>query len=207
MDNNIFEMIDKYARELSLMEGYHKDIYKIMVNLAGSCYETADGADFADLAIEDIKAVSLEDSAHPIEARLLSADNEINALVLSRTPYCFQAAKRGIPLTAALDDLAQIVGYQIRTCAYTEKAVAEALKEATGCFIKGKGVTITTGRDLYEAVVALTVLEKNAEVNLKAEALGGVKPLPKAEAKLMRMIYKKKYSVAEREVKSKEGKA
>ena len=113
-------------------------------------------ADFADLAIEDIKAVSQEDSAHPIEARLLSADNEINALVLSRTPYCFQAAKRGIPLIAALDDLAQIVGYQIRTCAYTEKAVAEALKEATGCFIKGKGVTITTGRDLYEACLLYT---------------------------------------------------
>lgn len=64
---------------------------------------------------------------------------------------------------------------------------------------------MTTGRNLFEAVVALDVLEKSAEVNLKADVLGGVKSIPRAEAKLMRMNYKKNYSKAEQLVKAKEG--
>lgn len=211
MDNNIYEMIEKYAGELASMEGYDRDDWKIIVKLGGVCYETAGGADFAALSPGDVMIFSDEDGDYPVERELLLTDNEINALVLSRTPYCSQVAKRGRPLTAALDDMAQIVGYQVETVPYEKKAIDDALKKATGCFIKersaGKGYTITTGRNLYEAVVALTVLEKSAEVNLKAEALGGAKPLPKIEAGFMRMIYKKKYSVAEQEVKSKEGDA
>ncbi|WP_419025669.1 hypothetical protein [Emergencia sp.] len=212
MDNNIYEIIEKYAGELAAMESYDCNTWKILVKLGGNCYETIDGADFAALTQDDIGTACGEDSVHPIERQILQADNGINALVLSRTPYCLQAAKQGRPLAAALDDMAQIVGYQVQTVSYEKEAVDTALKKATGCFIKEKdhakkGFTITTGRNLYEAVVALTVLEKSAEVNLKAEALGGAKPLPKIEADLMRMIYKKKYSVAEQEVKSKEGDA
>ena len=209
MDNNIFEMIEKYAGELASMKGFDRDGWKIMVKLGGCCYETSDGAEFASLSPEDVSEfdgeVGGEAGRYSIERRLLLADNEVNALVLSKTPYCLQAAKQGRPLTAALDDMAQIVGYQVQTVTYGDKEIRSALKKAAGCFVRDKGITLTTGRNLYEAVVALTVLEKSAEVNLRAEALGGAKPLRKIEADLMRMIYKKKYSKAEQEVKSKEG--
>ena len=176
MDNNIFEMINKYAEELSLMDGYRRDVNKIMLNLAGNCYETADNADFAALSQDDIEIVSPEDTSHFIEYKLLQGNHDINALVLSATPYCRQAAKQGRPLIAALDDMAQIVGYRVETVSYDEQAVKNALKKTEGCFVRDKGgVTITCGRNLYEAVVALTILEKSAEVNLKAEALGGAK--------------------------------
>ncbi len=207
MDNNRYEIIEKYAAELAAMEGYDRESWKIMVKFGETCYETVDGADFASLSTDDIRETGDEDSAHPIERQILQGGSEINALVLSRTPYCLQAAKQGRPLTAALDDMAQIVGYQVQTVCYEKGAIDTALGKATGCFVRDRGVTITCGRNLYEAVVALTVLEKSAEVNLKAEAIGGAKPLPKIEADLMRMIYKKKYSVAEQEVKSKEGDA
>ena len=52
----------------------------------------------------------------------------------------------------------------------------------------------------------MTVLEKSAEVFLKAEVLGGGKPINPLEVKLMRRTYKKKYSKAEQTVKAKEGK-
>lgn len=207
MDNNRYEMIEKYAAELAAMEGYDRASWKIMVKFGETCYETADGADFASLSTDDIRQTGDEDSLYPIERQILEGDNEISALVLSRTPYCRKAAKQGRPLTAALDDMAQIVGYQVQTVSYEKSAIYGALRKATGCFVKDRDVTITCGRSLYEAVVALTVLEKSAEVSLKAEAIGGVKPLPKIEADLMRMIYKKKYSTAEQEVKSKEGDA
>ena len=89
------------------------------------------------------------------------------------------------------------------------KSLVKALKNNEGCFVlkgiskdgEGMGYTMTLGRTLYEAVVAMTVIEKSAEVFLLAEKLGGSKPIPKWEAKLMRKKYKKKYSRAEEAVR------
>ena len=50
----------------------------------------------------------------------------------------------------------------------------------------------------------MKVLEKSAEITLKAEVLGGSKKINIFEAKLMRLIYKKKYSKAEDEFKASE---
>lgn len=207
MENNTFEMIDKYARELApmLITGARESA--ILVKLDGVCYETAPEADLAALTCEDVKAVDEDTATFITEYKLLMESEELGAIIRSQTPYCLAAAKRGKPLTAALDDMAQIVGYQVQTVTDRESQIRQALKKATGCFVKNRGFTITTGRNLFEAKVALTVLEKSAEVDLKADAIGGAKPLPKAEADLMRMIYKKKYSASEQEVKSKEGKA
>ena len=47
------------------------------------------------------------------------------------------------------------------------------------------------GRGLYEAVVAMTVLEKSAEVSMLAEKIGGAVPISKRDAKLMRKEYEK----------------
>lgn len=77
------------------MDGYRRDVNKIMLNLAGNCYETADNADFAALSQDDIEIVSPEDTSHFIEYKLLQGNHDINALVLSATPYCRQAAKPG----------------------------------------------------------------------------------------------------------------
>ncbi len=57
---------------------------------------------------------------------------------------------------------------------------------------------ITVGRDPYEAFVAMTVLEKAAEVALKAEVLGGARPLVQPLAAVERLVYRNKYSAAER---------
>ena len=47
----------------------------------------------------------------------------------------------------------------------------------------------------------MTVLEKQAEVMLKAAVIGGARPLSAAECALMRAVYKRKYSKAEKEFK------
>ena len=67
--------------------------------------------------------------------------------------------------------------------------------------------TICTGRSLFEAVTALQVLEKQAEVALKAQVLGGAVPVSEEEAVFMRENYLQNYSKAENAVKSQEGRA
>lgn len=195
MENRTFTVIDKYAKELAGFGG----VLKLIIKASGTCYETRDGADLCALTPLDII-----ESGDTIEKRLLMADENRNALVLSKTKYCTKAAERGNALTAALDDMAQIVGSRVETVEYQEEKVKHALANAEGCFIKGR-YTMTLGRSLYEAAVALEVLEKSAEVNLKAEVLGGICEIEAGEADWMRKNYVENYSRKEQEVKTKEG--
>ena len=197
--------MEKYAKVLSEMEGYDRETWKIFITVDGRIYETENGADFADLKRRDVVIASgATGSLFPVEHHLLREGKDIQAVVLSRTPYCRRFEQYGKDIVAAIDDMAQIVGYKAPCVGYGDKAISRALRSSAACLVKDH-YTITTGRNLYEAVVALTVLEKSAELNTKAEVLGGVKYLPKLEAQLMRQVYKKKYSKAEQEVKKEEG--
>ena len=205
MKNKSFALIEKYAKVLSEMEGYDRETWKIFVSVDGRIYETENGADFANLKRSDVVIASgATGSLYPVEHHLLRNGKDIGAVVLSTTPYCRRCMEYGRDITAAIDDMAQIVGYRAACVGYGDKAIRRALKSSTGCLVKDH-YTMTTGRNLYEAVVALTVLEKSAELHTKAEVLGGVKTLPKWEAELMRQVYKRKYSKAEQEVKKEEG--
>ncbi|MBR3756667.1 MAG: class II aldolase/adducin family protein [Firmicutes bacterium] len=205
MKHKSFALMEKYAKVLSEMEGYDRETWKIFITVDGRIYETENGADFADLKRRDVVIASgATGSLFPVEHHLLREGKDIQAVVLSRTPYCRRFEQYGKDIVAAIDDMAQIVGYKAPCVGYGDKAISRALRSSAACLVKDH-YTITTGRNLYEAVVALTVLEKSAELNTKAEVLGGVKYLPKLEAQLMRQVYKKKYSKAEQEVKKEEG--
>lgn len=224
MGNNTYEMICKYAAELAAME--HSGPVSIMVRSGKNTWMTRANADFENLKPEDIIAAEeLIQAADPDSAaeeggegragdrrrRALAEvllgeqeNSELQAMVLAVTPSCSRIARRGTPLMAALDDMAQIIGWQVRQAEPDAASIRRALRNSAACFI-GDAV-LTTGRNLYEAVVALSVVEKSAEVTLRAESLGGVRLLRRAEAQLMRMIYKRKYSKAEQAVKVREGK-
>lgn len=206
MKNKAFELMNKYALELVNLTDCDPESLKILFRFHGRIYETEDGCDFRHLRPEDIAITNgAMGSSYPIERKILRENREMHAIVLSNTTYCKSWASYGKTLTAAVDDMAQIIGPKAYVVHYDEKAVKRALSKAAGCFVRGR-YTLTMGRNLYEAVVALTVLEKSAEINTKAVLLGGAKSLPLYEAKLMRMNYKKKYSKAEQEVKAEEGK-
>lgn len=205
MSNNAFILIHKYALQLAEMDGYLPGSCKVMVNLNGRIYETEDGCDFGNLQPKDISIVSgATGSAYPVEHNLLRNEEEMKAVVLSKTPYCKRIGDFGGDLVAAVDDMAQIVGPKVYCVAYDGKEMTRALHKAAGCFVRGQ-YTVTLGRNLYEAVTALQVLEKAAEIDTKAETIGGIKPIPLWEAKFMRHHYQKKYSKAEQAVKSAEG--
>ena len=205
MKHKSIALMEKYAKVLSEMEGYDRETWKIFITVDGRIYETENGADFADLKRRDVVIASgATGSLFPVEHHLLREGKDIQAVVLSRTPYCRRFEQYGKDIVAAIDDMAQIVGHKAPCVGYGDKAISRALRSSAACLVKDH-YTITTGRNLYEAVVALTVLEKSAELNTKAEVLGGVKYLPKLEAQLMRQVYKKKYSKAEQEVKKEEG--
>lgn len=139
------------------------------------------------------------------------------ARIEAKTPYCLQCIKEGREILASLDDMAQIIGPRVpivldddmeiaKTLTTTaavlvdaEQASGDNVLPVSGTSMDGKvrrdqDYVITTGRDPYEAFVALTVLEKAAEVQIKADALGGIKPIPERTASKLRRKYLNKYS-------------
>lgn len=181
MEDKIVEVMEKYGKELAAIS----EEWKIIVRIDGKITE-AGGFDA------------------PIEKKILESADTDQAWIISGTPYCTEWAKRAKPLRAALDDMAQIVGCQVETVDYEEESLRAALAETEGCFVKDR-CTITKGRNIYEALTALTVLEKSAEVNLKAEVLGGVVYIEESEAAWMRKNYLDNYSKEEEKIKSEEG--
>ena len=210
--SEVYEVISKYGKMMT-GQGYPVgDDAMIIIETAEGVFTTKPGADLGNLKEEDIEKKYMKELPVP------RAD--MKALVYSQTPYLTKCLREAKPFPAALDDMAQVFGpacYVIdarpsKNPKVVGKAMKKALKHNMGCMVlkgadakgKGMGYTLTMGRNLYEAVVAMQVLEKNAEIFCHAEKLGGVAPLSKMEARLMRAVYKSKYSKAEAEVKTSE---
>lgn len=199
--NNVYELINKYGK-LMVNQGYTLGSEgRIFLKSRGCCIGTREEANLGELKLEDIMELSRNEVENYLPAKILIDDKNINAIVISNTPYCSRCAKEGKEIYAVLDDMAQIIGPKVSLVDYDKGAITRVLKKSTACIVKDK-YTISTGRNLYEATVAMEVLEKAAEVYLKAQVLGGGKKINKFEALLMRYIYKKKYSKTEEKIKS-----
>jgi len=106
--------------------------------------------------------------------------------LLSAAPYTLAWSKRGLPLPAVLDDLAQIVGIKVpvSTVWPERRPASEAL------LVADRGL-LSRGPDA-EAIAM--VVEKAALAAICSESLGGAVALPTYEAAIMRFVYKQSYA-------------
>ena len=140
------------------------------------------------------------------------------ARIEAKLPYTQQCIREGREILVALDDVAQIIGSKVRIVPDDDLEIAKALTHSaavlvdaeklldengalpvSGSSMDGKlrreqDYVVTTGRDPYEAFVALTVVEKAAEIQILSDALGGVKPIPDRQVRKLRQNYLSKYS-------------
>ncbi|MBQ4649426.1 MAG: class II aldolase/adducin family protein [Firmicutes bacterium] len=205
-----YELLKKYAKMMADQEYTVGEAAMLMIDTGDGVYSTKYGADLANLKMTDVEKLAIK--ALPMSAA------GMKAMVYSQTPYCQKALRNARPFKPSLDDMAQIIGPAAYIAdgrdgnKYAGKSLKRALKKNAGCLVlrgvasggKGRGYTVTVGRNLYEAVVAMTVLEKSAEITYLADQLGGVKYLDPVETRLMRAVYKKKYSKAEESAKTAE---
>ncbi len=213
MQNAYYELLKKYAKMMT-EQGYTVgEAAKLLIETSDGVYGTKDGADLADLKAEDVEKLAVE--------HLPLSRKGMSAMAFSQTPFCQECLRDARPFKASIDDMAQIIGpaaYIADGRSSNDKAgksMAKAFKQSTGAMVlrgvdkdgNGIGYTITGGRTPYEAVVGMTVLEKSAEITVLADRIGGAKEINKFEARLMHIIYQKKYSKAEAEVKKNEAAA
>jgi ribulose-5-phosphate 4-epimerase/fuculose-1-phosphate aldolase len=191
------ETIAKYAAMMEELPYSVGETPRILLKQEDLCFVTAENADFSHITEEDIVETDMLELP---ECEVLMSMEEMNAMVISRPPYVSICIESRHEIHAVLDDMAQIVGRTVKVVPYTTRAIEKALKNSAAVMVKD-GSVITCGRNLYEAYVAMTVLEKSAEVLLKSAVLGGSVPISAMDAKLMREFYKRKYSKAEKEHK------
>ena len=201
--HEVFELFHKYGKMMA-SQGYPLgEEARMLLDRYDGVYGTKKGADFSNLKWKDVVKQS--------DQHFATHKSGMHARVVSQTPYCQQCLQEGVTFQAALDDMAQIIGPKAVIANMTQankkkgaKEMAVAASNAAGFFVQDRvkdglpaGYTLTVGRNLYEAVAAMTVLEKAAETHLKSRVLGGTKPLSGFTAKQMRKNYKENYSAAE----------
>ena len=93
-----------------------------------------------------------------------------------------EIAKALTTSAAVLVDAEQIVGSSLSGDAPSGNLPISG-SSMDGKARRDQDYVVATGRDPYEAFVALTVLEKAAEVQIISDALGGVRPIPERIAR------------------------
>lgn len=211
--NSIYAYIKKYAAMLAAQPYPLGLAARLIVETDEGVFGTVKGADLADLSETELEKLPL--------SVLPKGRQGIRSIVISQTPACQEWLRRGEALFPALDDMAQIIGTRaavIDARKGFQKAVPQlsrVMRTNAGCFmVIGRapngtylGYTLTVGRTPYEAIVAMTVLEKSAEVALLAEKIGSPQRISPWECLRMRSIYMKKYSKSEASARAAEAAA
>lgn len=196
------EIVDAFAlygRKLTEMDHPIEEAV-LYYKQGGRCLKNSANADLKNIRYDDIL-----DCTHfsiPEKDWLLD-EKDMRAMILAKPAYLGLCLAIQRPVEAVLDDMAMIIGPDVRIAPREKKAIDQALRGRYAVMIEDQNVLVV-GRTFYEAFVGLTVLEKAAELMLKADVLGGGVPVPPLRAALEHRVYTKKYSKAEESHKLKE---
>ena len=203
MTDDVENSIIKYARALSELPFSIGNSPRIIFKHDGRCYMTEKGADFSAIEGSMIKDVTDADQSQFLAERVLIESKDLTAMILCEPPYTGICIESHHEIPAVLDDMAQIVGPAVRIVEPDVKQLAKALTKSTSVMIEN-GCLVAGGRNLFEAVTAVEIIEKSAETILKAQVIGGVKPLGTRLSQFMHMRYQRSYSKAEMDLQNAE---
>ena len=140
-----------------------------------------------------------------LHRQILRKRSDLGALVHSHSPWASvcACAHRSIPVLA--DDMAEVIGGEVRCAPHVpagrHRELAQAAAENIGpdacAVLLGNHGVVAGGRDLAEAIVASQFVEKAAMILIRAEALGGVRPIIEASWREERHRYLYKYGKPE----------
>lgn len=193
-------IIARYARMIAPLNCLEGENPRIFLRIDKKCLATNKDCD--DFNMESKGILDVTEKAC-LEKDVLMTLKEDRAMILCCTPYvgiCISSGRRILPV---IDDMAQIIGPEVKVVTPSYQNITGALKKSSAVMIRDgnslNGHALVTGRNLYEAYTALLVLEKAAEVMLKADCIGGAKSIGKLECTFMRRKYRRSYSKLERE--------
>ena len=194
MNNNV-QTILEYAKRL-VEEGVvgSEDMLSMRYEL-NEMYITKAGVKLADLTENDVIKMNIftAEKEYKYHAEIYNARADINAICQCYPKWVMPVAKAGVTIPAVMDDMAQIVGPTCKTANDDIASIIKTLKGRNSCLVKDRGC-ITSGRTMDEAYTCVLVLDKASHCFVASSVIGENKIINGLEARLMRFIYKTKYS-------------
>lgn len=126
---------------------------------------------------------------------ILRAFPEVGAVVHCHSVYAsmFAVAHRGLPPVIEesvifLGGPIEVIGYEMTGTSQLAAAVVEPLARASGVLLANHGA-VAIGANLSEAFDTALMLERDAQIVLGAQSLGGVEPIPETALEALRSRY------------------
>jgi len=150
---------------------------------------------------EILEGQRLPSSEKELHRLLLKERNDFNAVVHTHSPYATCVSVTGQTIPVVTEEMAQIIGGEVRTSTYTPggehlrfaHAVFDALGGETTAALAANHGAVVGGNSLEEAVAAAEVLEKAAMIFLFSGISGNLRALPTGAIKEERNRYLYKY--------------
>lgn len=198
--------VKDYITAVFTSEEKYKESKKFSV-----CDSERDGADFKvgekdkEPAVIDIKSGAwvgggeIPDSAD-LHWAIYKKRKDVNYIKHSDNEFAVAASRKGKTMKPFLDDFSQLIGPFVKTAVFnpdctlkSSKKVVKALGNKNAVLVKDNGAVCVAGSQ-YDAEAVEIVMDKACKTLVGTELYKGVKAINPLEAKLMRVIYLKKYS-------------
>jgi len=170
-------------------------------------YTARDGFHLSELTAEDIISLPLtevfvmNDSLSSVTLPVLRLYPHIKTLFLNRSRYSLSISQTGETLKPYVDDIAQIIGIDIKSLPLEDAGkIIKLFKSRSAVTIMNEGI-LCAGSSPEDAAAVSIIAEKAAYIHIQGSYLGRLNYIGKFESALMRFIYRKKYS-KQAEIKS-----
>lgn len=153
-----------------------------------------------DIATGDVIAGDASNSSIELHRAVYKKRDDVNFIYHSKDPYTVACSKMGKTMRPLIDDFAQIVGVNVKSAKYdpnntlaTAKKVVKKLKGRNAVLLENNGALCVAGSE-YDAGAIEFITNKGAKIQVSAQMFEKVEPINPLETRIMRLVYKLKYS-------------
>ena len=153
-----------------------------------------------DIETGDIIAGDANNESIELHRAVYKKRADVNFISHSKDPYTVACSKMGKTMRPLIDDFAQIVGVTVKSAKYdpnnslaTSKKVVKKLKGRNAVLLENNGALCVAGSE-YDAGAIEFITNKGAKIQISAQMFEKVEPINPLETRIMRLVYKLKYS-------------
>ncbi len=153
-----------------------------------------------DIDSGDVIAGDASNSSIELHRAVYKNRADVNFISHTKDPYTVACSKMGKTMRPLIDDFAQIVGVTVKSAKYdpnntlaTAKKVVKKLKGRNAVLLENNGALCVAGSE-YDAGAIEFITNKGAKIQISAQMFEKVEPINPLETRIMRLVYKLKYS-------------
>lgn len=192
--SDIFKSQEKYERA--------KELTAVSSKRNGTNFSIENGNDTAVIDIKSGALIGGRDvpNTADLHMTIYKKRKDINNIIHSKNEDIVAASESGKKVLPMLDDFAQLIGPTLKCRIFnpnstlkSSKKVIKGLKGRNAVLIKDNGA-LCCGGSKSDAEAVEMVVDKGCKTFIALKVLGKAKPINPIETRLMRFVYKKKYS-------------